>query len=60
VALTALGGLLFLHTYLVTGSMLVSSLEHAAYGVAAFTFGIGRSLYLGGGSGGSRRAKPFV
>lgn len=47
VALTALGGLLFLHTYLVTGSMLISSLEHAAYGVAVFTFGIGRSLYLG-------------
>jgi hypothetical protein len=53
VLLTGLGGLLFLHTYLVTGSMLVSSLEHAAYGVAAFTFGIGRALYLG-----STRAKP--
>lgn len=47
VALTGIGGLLFLHTYLVTGSMLLSSLEHATYGVAAFTFGIGRSLYLG-------------
>jgi hypothetical protein len=47
VVLTGLGGLLFLHTYLVTGSMLVSSLEHAVYGVAAFTFGIGRALYLG-------------
>jgi hypothetical protein len=47
VLLTALGGLFFLHTYLVTGSLVVSSLEHAAYGVAAFTFGIGRSLYLG-------------
>jgi hypothetical protein len=45
--LTALGGALFLHTYLSTGSMLVSSLEHAVYGVAAFTFGVGRSLYLG-------------
>ena len=53
VALTALGGFLFMHTYLATGSMLVSSLEHAAYGVAAFTFGIGRSLYLG-----STRAMP--
>jgi hypothetical protein len=50
-ALTALGGLLFLHTYLATGSMLVSSLEHAVYGVAAFTFGIGRSLYLGSARG---------
>ena len=47
VALTGIGGLLFLHTYLATGSMLLSSLEHAAYGVAAFTFGIGRSLYVG-------------
>lgn len=47
VALTALGGALFLHTYLTTGSMLVSSAEHAVYGVAAFTFGIGRSLRLG-------------
>jgi hypothetical protein len=47
VALTALGGLLFLHTYQVTGSLLASSLEHAVYGVAAFTFGVGRSLYLG-------------
>jgi len=47
VALTAIGGLLFLHTYLATGSMLLSGLEHAAYGVAAFTFGVGRSLYLG-------------
>ena len=53
VALTALGGLFFLHTYLATGSMLVSGLEHAAYGVAAFTFGVGRLLYLG-----SARAAP--
>jgi membrane protease YdiL (CAAX protease family) len=47
VALTALGGLLFVHTYLATGSMLVSGLEHAVYGVAAFSFGIGQSLRLG-------------
>jgi hypothetical protein len=46
-ALTGLGGVLFLRTYLVTGSMLAASLEHAAYGVAVFTFGLGRSLYLG-------------
>jgi CAAX protease family protein len=51
VALTALGGLLFLSTYLATGSILVSGIEHAAYGVAAFTFGIGRSLYLGSARG---------
>jgi hypothetical protein len=55
VALTALGGLLFLQTYLVTGSMLVSSLEHAVYGVAAFTFGIGRFLYLGRARGAQPR-----
>jgi hypothetical protein len=47
IVLTGLGGGLFLHTYLATGSMLVSSLEHALYGVAAFTFGVGRSLVLG-------------
>jgi hypothetical protein len=47
IVLTALGGALFLHAYLATGSMLVSSLEHALYGVAAFTFGVGRMLYLG-------------
>jgi hypothetical protein len=47
VGLTALGGVLFLYTYQVTGSMLVSSLEHWLYGLAAFTFGVGRSLYLG-------------
>lgn len=58
-ALTALGGLLFLHTYLVTGSMLVSSLEHAAYGVAAFSFGIGRSLYLGSARPRDGQAAPL-
>jgi hypothetical protein len=47
IVLTGLGGALFLHAYLVTGSMLVSSAEHALYGVAAFTFGVGRELYLG-------------
>jgi hypothetical protein len=47
IVLTGLGGGLFLHAYLATGSMLVSSLEHALYGVAAFTFGVGRSLVLG-------------
>jgi hypothetical protein len=47
IVLTGLGGALFLHAYLVTGSMLVSSAEHALYGIAAFTFGVGRELYLG-------------
>jgi hypothetical protein len=52
VALTALGGLLFLQTYRETGSLLASSLEHAVYGVAAFTFGVGRMLRLGAARGG--------
>jgi hypothetical protein len=47
IALTAVGGALFLHTYLVTGSMVLSDLEHAAYGVSVFAFGLGRYLYLG-------------
>jgi membrane protease YdiL (CAAX protease family) len=47
VLVTAVGGILFANTYLATGSMLLSSLEHAAYGIAAFTFGLGRYLYLG-------------
>jgi membrane protease YdiL (CAAX protease family) len=43
--LTALGGLLFGMRYLETGSLFVSSLEHALYGCAIFTLGIGRCFY---------------
>lgn len=46
VALTAVGGVLFLDTYVKTQSMLLATLEHGAYGVAVFTFGLGRYLYL--------------
>ena len=44
---TAVGGALFLYTYRTTGSLLLSNLEHAIYGVSAFTFGLGQYLYLG-------------
>jgi len=43
--LTFLGGLLFALRYLQTESLLVSSFEHALYGCAIFTIGIGRSFY---------------
>ena len=47
VVLTALGGALFADTYLATRSMWLATLEHGAYGVAAFGLGLGRYLYLG-------------
>lgn len=43
---TGLGGVLFLHTYLTTGSALLASLEHGAYGALAFTVGFGKYFYL--------------
>jgi len=45
--MTAVGGALFLDTYLRTGSMLLAAAEHGAYGVVAFTAGLGAFLYLG-------------
>lgn len=47
VVATAIGGALFLQTYLASRSMLLATLEHAAYGAAAFTLGFGRFLYHG-------------
>jgi membrane protease YdiL (CAAX protease family) len=47
IGLTSLGGLLFAYRYLQTGSLFVSSFEHALYGCAIFTIGIGRSFYHG-------------
>jgi hypothetical protein len=47
IALTAIGGALFLDTYLKTDSMLVAAAEHGAYGVTAFSAGLGKFLYLG-------------
>jgi uncharacterized protein len=43
--LTFLGGVLFALRYLQTESLFVSSFEHALYGCAIFTIGIGRSFY---------------
>jgi len=55
VAVTIIGGACFAHTYLSTGSMLLADFEHAVDGLAVFSFGFGRFLYLGaarkGGSG---------
>lgn len=47
VVATAVGGALFLYTYRTTGSFLLSNLEHAVYGISAFSFGLGQYLYLG-------------
>ena len=45
--LTLLGGFLFAFRYLQTGSLFVSSFEHALYGCAVFTIGVGQSLHHG-------------
>jgi uncharacterized protein len=50
--ITAAGGALFLQTYRQTQSMLLATAEHGAYGILAFTAGLGRFLYLGGRSRG--------
>jgi membrane protease YdiL (CAAX protease family) len=47
VGLTFVGGLLFAARYLWTGSLFVSSFEHALYGCLMFTIGLGRSFYHG-------------
>jgi uncharacterized protein len=45
VGLTAVGGLLFAMRYAQTGSIFVSSFEHALYGCWLFTVGLGRSFF---------------
>jgi hypothetical protein len=55
---TALGGLIFMLSQMATGSMLIASLEHAVYGVAAFTFGMGRFLFLGAARITASRTSP--
>lgn len=47
VSLTFLGGLLFAWRYRHTGSLAVSTFEHALYGCALFTLGLGRYFYIG-------------
>lgn len=49
VALTLAAGLLFAWRYEVTGSLLVSSLEHALYGCYVFSVGLGWLFYHGAG-----------
>jgi membrane protease YdiL (CAAX protease family) len=43
--LTGFGGLLFAMRYVQTSSLFVTSFEHALYGCAIFTIGVGRSLH---------------
>lgn len=45
--ITLVGGFLFARTYLKTGSLLVSGLEHALYGDLVFTIGLGQYIYHG-------------
>ncbi len=45
--LTFIGGLMFVHTYRRSGSLVPSIIEHALYGCWAFTVGYGRFLYGG-------------
>lgn len=45
VALTLPAGRMFTRTYRKTGSLLLASLEHAAYGCIVFTVGLGRFFY---------------
>jgi membrane protease YdiL (CAAX protease family) len=45
IVLTFLGGLLFAYRYQQTGSLFVSSFEHALYGCFLFTIGLGRYFY---------------
>jgi membrane protease YdiL (CAAX protease family) len=47
IGLTFLGGVIFAFRYLDTGSLFVSSFEHALYGCGVFTIGLGRFLYHG-------------
>jgi membrane protease YdiL (CAAX protease family) len=49
VALTFVAGVLFAWRYHATGSLLVSSLEHALYGCYMFTVGLGGLFYHGAG-----------
>ena len=49
VALTFAAGLLFAWRYQATGSLFVSSVEHALYGCFVFTVGLGGLFYHGAG-----------
>jgi hypothetical protein len=47
VGLSTVGGLLFVSTYLRTRSLLAVVWEHALYGIALFTVGLGRYFVTG-------------
>lgn len=47
VILTLPAGWFIAHTYMVTGSLLLVSLEHGLYGCLSFTLGLGRFFYEG-------------
>jgi len=47
IVLTFAGGLMFVHTYRRSGSLVPSIIEHALYGCWAFTVGYGQFLYGG-------------
>jgi membrane protease YdiL (CAAX protease family) len=47
ILLTLGGGIIFAHTYLRSGSLWFSSMEHALYGNFIFTIGLGYFLYSG-------------
>ncbi len=47
VLLTLVGGIIFAHTYLKSGSLWLSSIEHALYGNFVFTIGLGYYIYSG-------------
>jgi membrane protease YdiL (CAAX protease family) len=51
VILTLVGGWLFARRYQRTGSLLTASVEHALYGVLAFTVGLGDLFYHGAALG---------
>ncbi len=46
-ALCAIGGVIFSHTYHKTRSLALVTIEHALYGDAVFTIGLGRYFYHG-------------
>ena len=48
VGFSFVGALLFMSTYLKTGSVTMSTIEHSLYGNLIFTLGIGRFFYHGG------------
>lgn len=59
-ALTLLGGVLFGIRFLQTGSLFVSSLEHALYGCFMFTVGVGRSFHHASAREADRDGRLFV